>query len=275
MKRKETGQGLVEFALILVLVAIVVLAVLLLVGPAISNTFSDIICSIDPDSDYCEPSIQSGFINQSKQLGDGYTAGDEFEAFYEFRELSIEQEENLIEAVILSSEGIEEVFEVLLEYAIEINDDVLHDLISSALQEFATGKWEKFEEVLSTIFYNPEELPFDEQVWVSVILKAEPHIIDSYWVLEGTEVPYSAYLAALQDLEHWETQNSGSTGYTTQKLEEIWGLVDQRNSFIIEVARPQLKAHACSGISALFDTENEEYIKLAQQYAIQMPSCGY
>jgi pilus assembly protein Flp/PilA len=37
---KEKGQGLVEYALILVLVAIVVIAVLMVMGPTIGNTFS-------------------------------------------------------------------------------------------------------------------------------------------------------------------------------------------------------------------------------------------
>jgi pilus assembly protein Flp/PilA len=36
----ETGQGLVEYALILVLVAIVVIVALLVLGPVIGNTFS-------------------------------------------------------------------------------------------------------------------------------------------------------------------------------------------------------------------------------------------
>jgi pilus assembly protein Flp/PilA len=39
---KEKGQGLVEYALILVLVAVVVIAVLTLLGPIISNVFSTI-----------------------------------------------------------------------------------------------------------------------------------------------------------------------------------------------------------------------------------------
>ena len=43
---KEKGQGLVEYALILVLVAIVVIAVLAILGPAIGNVFSTIIASI-------------------------------------------------------------------------------------------------------------------------------------------------------------------------------------------------------------------------------------
>jgi pilus assembly protein Flp/PilA len=40
---REEGQGLVEYALILVLIAIVVIAILLLVGPAIGNVFSTIV----------------------------------------------------------------------------------------------------------------------------------------------------------------------------------------------------------------------------------------
>lgn len=43
---KEKGQGLVEYALILVLVAIVVIAVLMLLGPIIANVFSTINNSI-------------------------------------------------------------------------------------------------------------------------------------------------------------------------------------------------------------------------------------
>ncbi len=39
---KEKGQGLVEYALILVLIAIVVIAILVLLGPRIGGVFSRI-----------------------------------------------------------------------------------------------------------------------------------------------------------------------------------------------------------------------------------------
>jgi len=39
---REEGQGLIEYALILVLIAVVVIAVLMLLGPAIGGIFSDI-----------------------------------------------------------------------------------------------------------------------------------------------------------------------------------------------------------------------------------------
>jgi pilus assembly protein Flp/PilA len=43
---KENGQGLVEYALILVLVAIVVIAALLVLGPVIGNSFSTVNTSL-------------------------------------------------------------------------------------------------------------------------------------------------------------------------------------------------------------------------------------
>ena len=39
---KEKGQGLVEYALILVLIAVVVIAILVILGPRIANVFSEI-----------------------------------------------------------------------------------------------------------------------------------------------------------------------------------------------------------------------------------------
>jgi pilus assembly protein Flp/PilA len=43
---REEGQGLVEYALILVLVAIVVIAILLLLGPVVGNVFSNIVSNL-------------------------------------------------------------------------------------------------------------------------------------------------------------------------------------------------------------------------------------
>lgn len=44
--RDVKGQGLVEYALILVLVAVVVIVVLAVLGPTIGNVFSEIISAI-------------------------------------------------------------------------------------------------------------------------------------------------------------------------------------------------------------------------------------
>jgi pilus assembly protein Flp/PilA len=46
LARKEKGQGLVEYALLLVLIAIVVISILALLGPAVGNVFSNILIAI-------------------------------------------------------------------------------------------------------------------------------------------------------------------------------------------------------------------------------------
>jgi len=43
---REQGQGLVEYALILVMVAIIVIVILALVGPAVGNVFSTVVSMI-------------------------------------------------------------------------------------------------------------------------------------------------------------------------------------------------------------------------------------
>jgi pilus assembly protein Flp/PilA len=44
--RDNKGQGLVEYALILVLVAVVVIVVLAILGPTVGNMFSNIVNAI-------------------------------------------------------------------------------------------------------------------------------------------------------------------------------------------------------------------------------------
>ncbi len=65
--RSEKGQGLVEYALILVLVAIVVLAVLLLLGPVVGNAFSNIVANLQRFSGGGNGVIQS--VSASNTLG--------------------------------------------------------------------------------------------------------------------------------------------------------------------------------------------------------------
>ncbi|MEP7288675.1 MAG: Flp family type IVb pilin [Chloroflexota bacterium] len=43
---REEGQGLVEYALILVLVAVVVIVILAILGPSIGNIFSNVVNSL-------------------------------------------------------------------------------------------------------------------------------------------------------------------------------------------------------------------------------------
>ncbi|MEN6481127.1 MAG: pilus assembly protein [Anaerolineaceae bacterium] len=40
---KEKGQGLLEYALIIILVAVIVIVILALLGPAVGNMFSNVV----------------------------------------------------------------------------------------------------------------------------------------------------------------------------------------------------------------------------------------
>ncbi len=53
----QKGQGLVEYALILVLVAIVVIGVLLLLGPKVSDVYAGVVCRLDLGSDIVDVQI--------------------------------------------------------------------------------------------------------------------------------------------------------------------------------------------------------------------------
>jgi pilus assembly protein Flp/PilA len=46
LRKGQKGQGLVEYALIIALVAIVVIAILILLGPQIGNIFSTITANL-------------------------------------------------------------------------------------------------------------------------------------------------------------------------------------------------------------------------------------
>jgi len=45
-ERLTRGQGLVEYALILVLVAVVVIAILIIMGPSVGNLYSNIVVKL-------------------------------------------------------------------------------------------------------------------------------------------------------------------------------------------------------------------------------------
>jgi pilus assembly protein Flp/PilA len=94
--KKEKGQGLVEYALILVLVAIVVIAVLMLLGPIIGNVFSTINGSLssfsggggvaaDPYAAYADDIMASGTWNAQDAINQwcyGKPSGTPYKHYY-------------------------------------------------------------------------------------------------------------------------------------------------------------------------------------------------
>jgi pilus assembly protein Flp/PilA len=58
LPNREEGQGLVEYALILVLVAVVVIAILLVLGPAVQNVYCEVAEALQPGS--CVAQAETG-----------------------------------------------------------------------------------------------------------------------------------------------------------------------------------------------------------------------
>jgi pilus assembly protein Flp/PilA len=53
--KHEKGQGLVEYAIIVALVAVVVIGVMRVVGPKVGNTFSTVNTALDSSPGYSQP----------------------------------------------------------------------------------------------------------------------------------------------------------------------------------------------------------------------------
>lgn len=83
-KREEKGQGLVEYALVLVLVAVVVIGVLTVLGPSVSQVYAQVIAGLGgggsgdpyghwPNSayDYCESGANSTALQLFFDSGTG------------------------------------------------------------------------------------------------------------------------------------------------------------------------------------------------------------
>jgi Flp pilus assembly pilin Flp len=56
MNKYEIGQGVVDYNLILVLVAVVVISLMAVVGPELQKIFADVLCASGLE-DYCSWSI--------------------------------------------------------------------------------------------------------------------------------------------------------------------------------------------------------------------------
>jgi pilus assembly protein Flp/PilA len=64
--KREKGQGLVEYALILVLIAIVVIAILALLGPSVGGVYSNIVCALENDGSISGVDVTPGLTGGAR-----------------------------------------------------------------------------------------------------------------------------------------------------------------------------------------------------------------
>ena len=143
MKRHEEGQGLVEYALILVLVAVSSIVLLTLYPDQVRRPFDRVVCSLggenpcpgtgEPDSLVGEADIISGTTQTTPELD------DVIENVLIAREAAMAQAEGLLEGIALDREASVEGFEVLIDKANDLDKLALSEALSQLVQDIKDG----------------------------------------------------------------------------------------------------------------------------------------
>lgn len=271
----EEGQGLVEYALILVLVAVIVILASVLPGHQIGNVIQEMACDLSRElglgSPGCPTDLTEAGVTEASVTEQSGNGSDVLEPIFDFGEQAEHQEESLGELQILLEEAFDESFEVLIEHAGEIEDLVLYEALSDLQQEVESGNFAALPDGFVALQTALAEVPVDVQA--AVVLKVEPLWIDSCVALQGTAVPFESFDEAFQAVAQLEAENPGSTGDAMQLLQEIWGIVEARNLFI-EEGTDALIYVIDRGITWLEATGVEEYIGRAQQFALEAEGEG-
>lgn len=236
MKRNESGQGLVEYELIIALMAIVTIAAMMYLGPTIANVFSEIDeclsvvddepCESDPNGWPAVRSMMTGYETGSEGDEDW---GKAREGFQEFRERYNERYENMGEAFEKANESMWELLEILIEWA-DTENDALQNALIMAQDSFGDGDYA----AAAAIFLEHSEMigQAPSGVWeqigaVLMPLKAKTcfHLIEA----ELTAGDYEAYDELIEAV--------GLAGVTDiiPLIEENWVRIEQQNALLLEV----------------------------------------
>lgn len=270
MKAREAGQGLVEYALILVLVAVVVLVVQNLLGSAIGNIFSESVLA----------DLGTPLTTAFGDGGLGTLAGSTNcpEAEREARETLLalgeefgQQDEGVDESAILLREAAGEMLEVLTEHAAEIGDEAFLEQLQTLQQEVESGNYGAIVDVLPDLGSRLAAIAGDVQI--AAILKAEPLLIDACWALADAPVSLETFDGAMQALMQLEEDCPGSTGDAIPAMNEIRDLVEERN-LIIGESTSAIAVGIDTGIAKLVSTGDEALLDRALEFEAQSEGCG-
>jgi len=136
-RRSTKGQGLVEYSLILVLVAIVVIAVLMELGPVVGNVFSKIdsclpgmVCTSGTDE------IMRTDTSPSNTDSVAIDSSEAWRLVYAFEDEYVNQETSILNAVNILGEATGPIIDALLQDAITRADEEQVQAILELKAEF-------------------------------------------------------------------------------------------------------------------------------------------
>lgn len=270
MKNSQKGQGLIEYALVLVLVSVVVIAILTLLGPQIGNVFSRIRDDLGANG-----GTNSGATMAYRQRGSNgpvkYGAALPGSAEYalekvdELRDGALEEEQALREVVTLMEETMLETLQAPIEYAEEAGDATLFDRLAAIRDAALAGDYEAVLALLAEPGGQGGSLP--AEIRLKMAAKFTPRVIRACLVIDGKEVPYQDYADAREGMVLLGELD------TAILLDEAWQIIEPRNGFINEI-QPDLIQSAGAGISYMLDSGQPKYVTLAEQLQDDLAACG-
>lgn len=278
MKKSEAGQGLVEYALILVLVAIVVIAIMRLLGPTIGNTFSTINSCLDGVGGVpCDEEEETASSRLNSLSQTQLTAqADENELLRIQIEIlesaAIEQEESLHKAFSELGLGLNGSLTVLIAQAQATGDDELVQTLTTLQQELQAGNYEALPEALAALNLAFFSAPFEVQVAVAEAVGESS--VAACKELAGAAVSPELYQAAVAALNEREAEAPGSTGQALPLLQAAWNeIIEPRNQASVE-GEAALETLITLLINGLEATDEIELLKLAQKFSLKADGCG-
>lgn len=230
MSRDERGQGLVEYALILILIAIVVIQVLGLIAPEVGDLFCDILQGLGESGSSCDP---AGVLTVASTMSSAQQPSQEWDDALEniivLWEEAEAQEEGLQKGVDLVVEAVGEGLEVLVDFAGDTEDPELYESLFALLQQVRDGDLEAVPNVIASLLDELAEVP--SEVGTAMSLKVAPRVIKACEAVSAGSVSADTIDAAVGAVEQLDDDHPGKAE-ALQLLQEAAETIEGRNDAI-------------------------------------------
>lgn len=287
MKTSERGQGIIEYAFILVLVAVVVIVILEQLGSSVGGVFSEVKCNADPKAIYVCPTPTPQAPASALHVGEGASLNslsqiqltsqaDENEAFLvpleTLESAAIAQEEKLHQAFSQFAVGLNESLTVLIAEAQAAGDDALAQTLLGYQQELEAGDYNSLPAILTAV--NTALASGSSTTQLAVFAAYIGSSLNSCKELARATVSPDLFQAALDALNEQEAASPGSTGSAISLLQQAWDeIIEPRNEVAIG-GESGLAAIVTTLLAGLESSQDEAVLQLVQQLNEAGDGCG-
>ena len=189
------------------------------------------------------------------------------EDIFALLEAAEEQEENFQEGMDLAVEAVEEGLEVLIEFADDTANSLLSDSLSQLVQEVRDGDLDAVSDVITEIVTELADAPLE--VWLDMMLKMAPRIIESCVVVSEGSVSADTIERAVQAVQDLDEDHPGRAE-ALQLLQFAVATIEERNNAAQDYT--DFQSTLLEFFVAGFELAGEE--DLAEQLAADSEVCG-